>query len=252
MYKKMMNENPESRVCERAEEMVAYLYGEASEREACDFERHAKHCISCRDELAALSRVRHEVVEWRNRSLPSFEFSQQVAPPVSQAVDFTRKRSVFGALREFFALSPMWMRAATAMAVVIVCALVVFTVARFYEQPRQVIVERIVPTGPTQAQLEEMVNKRAEELRRKEKEAAEISAQDKPAVDVARETGTVAGLKTRRSTGTPATVARRQNRETPNKVYASQEVRQQLAELVQRQKEDDNLPQLSDLVDDSN
>lgn len=248
----MMNENMKSSICERAEEMVAYLYGEASEREASDLERHTKHCAACRDELAAFSRVRHDVIEWRNQSLPSFEFSQQVVPLVLEAEDATRKRSVLAALREFFTLSPVWMRAATAMAVVIVCALVVFTVAHFYEQPRQVIVERVVPAGPTQAQLEEMVNRRAEELRRKEKQEAELSAQVKQPVGVAQDNGTAARVKAKRSAGTSTTIAKQQRSETPDKVYASQEARQQLAELVQRQKEDDGLPQLSDLVDDSN
>lgn len=241
----------QSVACARAEDLVTYLYGEASESEAVEFERHIKQCDSCSNELAAFSRVREDVVEWRNQSLPSFESSHAIAPVLTEAPVAARQRSALAALREFFALSPMWMRAATAMAVIVVCALLVFTVAHFTETPTTIV--KVVPTGPTQAELDAMVKKQAEELRRKEQQEAIASVPEKPSVEVAKGNGAAPTVVSKRSTGSQSSaVAKQQNRVTPDKVKSSQEARQQLAELVQRQKEDDGLPRLSDLIDDSN
>ncbi|HEV7844154.1 MAG TPA: zf-HC2 domain-containing protein [Pyrinomonadaceae bacterium] len=248
----MMKENLKQSVsCARAEDLVTYLYGEASKSEAVEFERHIERCDSCRNELAAFSRVREDVIEWRNQSLPSFESSHAVAPVLSEAPVATRKRSALAAFREFFTLSPIWMRAATAMAVIVVCALLVFTVAHFSETPGTVV--KVVPTGPTQAEVSEMVKKQAEELRRKEQQEAAVIVPEQRSAEVLKGNGAAPPVKTKRSAGSQSSaVAKKQNQDTPDKVKSSQEVRQQLAELVQRQKEDDGLPRLSDLIDDSN
>lgn len=252
MNERMIKENTESGACARAEDLVTYLYGEASEREAYDFRRHAEHCSACRDELTAFSRVREGVVEWRNLSLPAFEFSQQPAPALSEAATKPRAHSALRALREFFALSPMWMRAATAVAVLAVCALVVFTVVHFSQQPQQTVVQKDVQTGPTQAQIEVMANKRAEELRQQEKRDAEASAPEKSSVAVVKDSAPPAAPVKAKRAARPQMLAKQSQRAVPNRVNSSQEARQQLAELVQNQKEEDNLPRLSDLIDDSN
>lgn len=246
-----MKENLQNVSCARAEDLVTYLYGEASRSEAVEFEGHMEHCDSCRNELAAFSRVREDVVEWRNQSLPSFESSSAIAPALSGASVATPKRSALAALREFFTLSPMWMRAATAASMIVVCALLVFTVAHFSETPRTIV--KVVPTGPTQAELDAMVQKQAEELRRKEQQEASASVPEKRLVEVPVENNVVTRPKLKRSATSQSTVAlKQQNRSTPDNVSSSQAARQQLAELVQRQKEDDGLPRLSDLIDDSN
>ena len=41
-----LNDRP---VCHRAEDLVTYLYGEASEAEDLDFRNHLRQCDSCRD-----------------------------------------------------------------------------------------------------------------------------------------------------------------------------------------------------------
>lgn len=247
-----MKEKVEQNVsCARAEDLVTYLYGEASRSEAVEFEGHMERCDSCRQELAAFGRVREDVVEWRNRSLPFFESSQATAPVLSEAAVATRKRSALAALREFFTLSPMWMRAATAATVIAVCALLVFTVAHFSETPRTIV--KVVPTGPTQAEVDAMVKKQAEALRRQEQQEASASVPEKRPVEVPVANNAVARPKLKRSSVSQTSVAaRQQNRAKPDNVRSSQEARQQLAELVQRQKEDDGLPRLSDLIDDAN
>lgn len=236
--------------CDRTNDLVTYLYGEASEREAEDFARHMDRCALCRDEMAAFSHVHEGIVEWRNQSLPSFEVQSYAAPAFSEASE--RKRSAVAALREFFTLSPAWMRAATAVATLAVCALVVFAVMRMFKRPETVVVERIVQTGPTETELKEMVDKQVEEIRRKEKDKTDSTAPAMTtATQTAKENNPVKALKPARPRAASSTVAKQQKREMPNKVYAPQEVRQQLAEMVQSSREDDSLPMLSDLLDDS-
>ncbi len=243
ILEKMMQDS--SKLCARAEDLVTYLYGEASEREASDFERHMIECTQCSNELAAFRSVREGVVEWRNQSLPSFETSRATMPAFAETRE--RKRSALAALREFFTLSPAWLRAATAMAVVAICVLVVFTVARFNTPSKQVVVQTVL-TSPVKPEVARTV-KAAEEIRQDENQQAQVK--NRPSVVAVRDNRSSSSVKNRRSADSAPMSAR--NRTTPNKVNESQDaVRQQLAELVQRTKEDDNLPRLSDLVDDSN
>ena len=249
-----MKENLQNVACDRAEDLVAYLYGEASQSEAIEFKRHMEKCHSCAAELAAFSSVREDVIEWRNQSLPSFETSH--AQLFSEAKVLAGKRSALDALREFFMLAPAWMRAATAMAAVAICALVVFTVAHFSEQPKTVV--KVVPTAPTESQVNALVNERVEELRRKEQEAKAVPEPVAPlqrerTVLTASDNGAAKRTKAVRPNINSTQIAKQQqSRSKTDKLKASQEARQQLAELVQTTKEDDSLPRLSDLIEDSN
>ncbi len=238
-----------SETCGRAEELVAYLYGEASEREAVSFARHMEDCAACRDEAAAFKKVRAGVVEWRNHSLPSFAATPNIAHAFA-AAESTRaqKRSAFAAISEFFSLSPLWMRAATAAAAVLVCALLVFTATRMFSEPRMVIVR----VAPTQAEVDALVKQEMEKIRQQEQLAQQNSASNNSDVQAPKENAVVKPEKAPRQVSSPATVAKRQRRETPGQSTAPQEVRQQLAELVQSStREDDSLPRLSDLLEDA-
>src|SRR5919197_1571697 len=93
--------------CPQAENLVAYLYGEASEAEKKDFERHLSICDLCRDELAAFGMVRESVVTWRDEMMSSLfapAVSQTIAPVITSTKP-ERKRSALAAIREFFSLS---------------------------------------------------------------------------------------------------------------------------------------------------
>ena len=244
-----MKENRDARPCDNRDELVSFLYGEADELEAKEFERHMERCVACKDDFLAFSRVREEVIEWRNQSLPSFNASQGAA---QAAIATTRQpaRSALAALREFFTLSPAWMRAATIAAALAVCALIALTIVHFSEQPKVVVVEKAVPAMPSQQEIEALAQRRAEELRQREKEEA-ASGAVKPAVETATAGAPAKNAKAGRASKSSSTVAGRQNREMPNRINATQEVRQQLAELVQSSREEDSSPRLSDLLDDS-
>lgn len=191
MLDKKMQELPlnSTELCARADDLVAYLYREANESEAKDFEAHLQHCGSCRTELLAFGQVRGSINEWRQATLGSLgapALEAQHAPALSRVgATKERKRSAISALREFFTLSPMWMRAATATLSVCVCALVALAVAhaefrwdasglsfrtgmsreRVVELTRTIEVEKPVKVGYSQEELDRIVADRVRQER---------------------------------------------------------------------------------------
>lgn len=123
-----MNKIQETNPCGRGEQLVGYLYGEAAEAERAGFEQHLSQCAPCRAELAAFTQVREAVGEWRAELLahaPAVLAADAIpaaAPPRTFSVEPAR-RSRWDALREFFALSPAWLRFGSAAAAAVVCAL---------------------------------------------------------------------------------------------------------------------------------
>jgi hypothetical protein len=167
--------------CARGEELVAYLYGEATKEEAGLFRQHLEACAVCRGELAAFGGVREAVGVWHAEALgsvPSLNIGEVFAP-VREALPFaTPKRSARAALREFFSLSPVWLRAGAFAAALAVCALVVLTLARAEVRWgsdglafRTGVTERVVKeevrvttqAGYTEEQVDEMVARRVAE-----------------------------------------------------------------------------------------
>ena len=114
-----MKEMDFSSTCERTEDLVSVLYGEASETERRDFEAHMQQCGNCRAEFAAFSQVRESVGEWRDEALAGF-VSAHAVPPV--------RRSALAALRQFFDLSPLWLKGAVGFAAVVFCVLAALAV----------------------------------------------------------------------------------------------------------------------------
>ncbi len=187
----------EARGCGREEELLAYLYGESAPAEAAAFRRHLADCAACGEELAAFGGVRASVGEWREevmRSIPALNVAERVAPSASgasamktetHAPEFAHvatperahTRSASAALREFFSLAPTWLRAATATAAVVLCALAVLTLARaevrwdsdgfaFNTGVKERVVERQIqaaaPKGFTQEQVDALIRQNVE------------------------------------------------------------------------------------------
>ena len=157
-----VNERP---VCHRAEDLVTYLYGEATVEEARDFAGHMQQCDACRAEFTVFSSVHDSIVAWRNEAL-----GQMVSPApatetafvTSQVVQHERKLSALAALREFFTVSPLWMRGATAFAGLLLCALIVFAVLRLWQKPVQMVKDNNAPTY-SKEQFDREVQKRVDE-----------------------------------------------------------------------------------------
>jgi anti-sigma factor RsiW len=245
-----------ARRCARADELVTYLYGEAGEAEAKDFENHIGHCALCRTELSAFGQVRGSLGEWRKQSLgslgsPAFEAN---AGRVLDTIRTTseRKRSAFAALREFFSLSPVWVRAGVVAASAAVCALAVMAVAhaeirwdtngvsfrtglareRVVERTKTVEVEKPVKVGYSQEEVERIVADRISQ----ERESFQNRGVPQPKIV---------------PTGAPMRSNVVRNSTQPAKEVNQRNPPQQTLAQRDRQDEED-IPRLYDLLGDSN
>jgi anti-sigma factor RsiW len=241
--------------CERGAELVAYLYGEASREEAALFRGHLEACAVCREELAALGDVRAGLGAWRAEALgtvPPLNIEEALTPAARVLPAAPRRRSARAALREFFSLSPLWLRAGAFAATLAVCGLVALTLARAEVRwgadglafragvTERTVKERVevpVPSGYTEEQVNAIVAKRVAEAQ------AQLAAERKGRNDVQRSEQIVNVKAVGRSpqpASSPNTARRKRTpRRTPN--FDDQ----QLAE------DRDNLPRLSDLLSGS-
>jgi hypothetical protein len=121
-----MKERGHSPSCERASDLIAFIYNEVDDREAQDFQLHLRECHSCREEAASFGVVRESIATWRDEALAGF-----VATPVATT---TNRKSALAALRQFFDLSPLWLKGATAFALVTFCVLVGIVIFRSERQ----------------------------------------------------------------------------------------------------------------------
>jgi hypothetical protein len=115
--------------CIRAGDLVSWLYSESDPDEARSFQQHLQSCHECRKDAETLRGVRQSIVRWRDNSLGAFTSMPATRPVI-------RQRSASAAIKEFFALSPLWMRGAVGFASILFCILVVLTVVRMRETPQ--------------------------------------------------------------------------------------------------------------------
>lgn len=121
---------------------MTYLYNEASAADAQDFAAHLETCAACRAEFAVFSQVHESILLWRNEGLGvGFIPAAQAAPVLAEAltdsnqfVRHERKLPALAALREFFSVSPLWLRGATAFAALLLCVLAVVTISRLSQR----------------------------------------------------------------------------------------------------------------------
>ena len=256
MWEITITGNDSQPVCVRAEDMVAYLYDEADTTAAQSFEAHAQDCASCRTELAQFRQVRVSIGEWRQQALGSLATTALAtnAPANLEPVRVVpeRKPSALAAIREFFSLSPMWMRAATAALGVVFCALIILTIAHYNEQPKTVIVKEFVPVKPTQEELVIIAKEQS-----KDKNQIEVTApKDNSSIEAVSAAGP---QKNYRAVPKDKRILRQEGTNRPNlastpKVKISpQESREIEHDLrLASYDEDEDLPRLSDLIDESN
>lgn len=149
--------------CERGNDLIAFLYGEANEHEAQDFARHLERCRDCQSEMTSFGHVRASIDLWKEEALAGFVSPQIVAP--------VKQKSALAALREFFNLSPLWMKGAVGFAGVLFCVMAVLVVAGTGKQTPVV-----VPTDAkySEQQLKESV---ANALKKQKEEFAAAAAQ---------------------------------------------------------------------------
>lgn len=165
--------------CEQENALVAFLYGELDDVETRTFQRHLSDCAECNAELAGFKGVRNSVVAWRNESLGGLmSATPGNMSPVSTVTD--RKPSALAALREFFNLSPLWMKGALAFASILFLVFSGLAILRLRETPAPLV----ATPGNTysQEQLDAIVAQRVQQ--QLELERARKSTELPPAAPV--------------------------------------------------------------------
>jgi hypothetical protein len=136
----MKHEN-EMAPCARAEEVVAYLYGEVSGAEKRAVEQHLALCAACAAELAGFRELRGDLGLWREeilhtapaRVINAHSFLDTPAQQSEKSV-----WTVLALLREAFVCSPFWLRGATACASLALVGLLVFALSGARRTPTTV------------------------------------------------------------------------------------------------------------------
>jgi hypothetical protein len=148
---------PDTPVCERGNDLIAYLYGEIDERAGRDFKQHLLNCAECESQLGAFKQIRSSVVAWRQESLLGGA-ANSVSRAVGSASD-SGKRSAMADIRQFFELSPLWMKGSIAFASVVFCLVSVIALAHFFENPKPVVAgdEKRYSEKDLQAKIDEAV-----------------------------------------------------------------------------------------------
>jgi anti-sigma factor RsiW len=146
--------------CAQAGELIAFLYGELNDVEARTFQRHLHDCDGCSVELAAFKGVRESVVAWRDESLGLISPAGSNLSPVTTVVH--GKPSALAALREFFTLSPLWMKGAVAFASVLFVLFAGLAIARQRDTPAPVVLAP-VSNQYSQEQVDALVAQRVQQ-----------------------------------------------------------------------------------------
>ena len=161
--------------CGRENDLIGFLYGELSESEARGFERHLHECAACEAELASFGGLRELVVAWRNESLASVGLTSPVTSSSPTRAAEVRP-SAMAALRQFFNLSPLWMKGAVAFAAILFCVLGGLALARLRDKPANTVA--VTPAAPTHSQqeLNALVERRVQDELKRIKNSQEQSA----------------------------------------------------------------------------
>ena len=209
-----MNYRTDSPECERSSDLMAFIYNEMDASETREFTSHLQSCANCRDEAASFGHVRQSIVGWRDEVLTGF---------VPATTTLTR-RSAFAAFKQFFDLSPLWLKGAAALAVLTFCVLAVLAFVNF-KKP-----ETVVTTnnggGYTQQDVDRLV-----------KEA--LAKQQLPPVETAPNVAVTVPASSQKSVN---------KQRSPNRRPLSRAEREQLAADLRLLPTDDELDLISDRI----
>ncbi len=185
--------------CGRENELVSFLYGELNAEEAQAFQRHLQACRACSAELSAFRDIHASVVTWRDESLAGV-FSPAPANNPAVGLITERRPSAIAALREFFNLSPLWMKGAVAFASLLFCLFTSLTILQWRGTPSTIAVVES-ERKYTGAEVDKLVQQAVDQVK---KEQAGGPGQLLAASDLTPNSG-----KTKRSGNHKSSVARR-------------------------------------------
>src|SRR5882762_3518573 len=168
-------EDINNQVCERADDLIAFLYGELGAADTRKFERHLHECGRCESEFSAFGEIRQSIVSWRDESLGvawlpgAVNNSSLVPADIRPGVH--PGPSALAAIREFFNLSPMWMKGAAAFASLLFCVCAVLAIGYLKSRNTnnaQASSDKIYSRQEMEAQVTTRVKMQVEEMRRQQ------------------------------------------------------------------------------------
>ncbi|HMS42538.1 MAG TPA: zf-HC2 domain-containing protein [Pyrinomonadaceae bacterium] len=122
-----MLSNNHNSSCAFGEQIVSYIYDEASAKERDKFEKHLINCLSCADEIAGFGLVRSSINEWRKEEFLVLESPALKIPELQKAnLVQSEKSSWLNELRNIFSYSPAW---TAGFAALIVCVGLIWLVS---------------------------------------------------------------------------------------------------------------------------
>jgi anti-sigma factor RsiW len=161
-----MKEKVSAPSCERANDLIAFLYGEGDGAEALSFKQHIWKCVECKSALAAFTRIRESLGLWRQECLGVVSSSETVtttaAPQALRSLE-PRKPSALAAVREFFTLAPFWLKGAVVFVSALFCLFGVLAITRFRDTPAPPAAVAPGINVYTDQDLQAIIEKRAEE-----------------------------------------------------------------------------------------
>ena len=128
-----MKEVTNAPACEYSNDLISFVYSELSDKESQQFKLHLNTCRQCTAELDSFGEMRDAIGTWKYQSLAGvtlIEEAHEVRP--------ARKKSAVAAVREFFDLSPLWMKGAVGLATVLFCVLAVIATGKLNEKSSSV------------------------------------------------------------------------------------------------------------------
>jgi anti-sigma factor RsiW len=253
-----MEEREHISECKFSEGLISYLYGEITPADSRKFEAHLGTCQTCCAEFAEFTQVRDRVGEWRTRTLDLVTIAPSWVEPAGPTLQGSaargETRSAMAALREFFSLSPLWLRGATVAAALIFCALAFFALSRLADN--RTVVVNPTRTLPSDSEIAKQVEERALELAGNRKNLANGDAGD------LEEREQVASLEPEATSVTPQVARHRIKRQLglPLNTFSrelatlrSDEVENQrlMSDLgLTAARDEERVPRLSDLLDE--
>ena len=124
-------------VCDRADDLIGFIYGELDAAATRRFKSHLHECARCESELSSFGQIRQSIVSWRDESLGvGWSASAVNGRSLTSEADLRKTEpSALAAIREFFTLSPVWMKGAAAFASMLFCVCAVLAIT--YLRDRQ-------------------------------------------------------------------------------------------------------------------
>lgn len=131
MYKK-----PDTPNCERENDLIEFLHGELDEPAAQEFERHLTNCADCESEFREFKQIRSSVLAWRQETVGAAAVTSVSASQALGRASDLGKPLAMAALRQFFDLSPLWMKGSIAFASVLFCVVSALALVHLFENPK--------------------------------------------------------------------------------------------------------------------